>query len=134
MQSPLFSAAAVLYVRPGIPVCDDLMKLVENDKSITVVDIDDLPERPSWLRGVPTLVAADGGPVLKGTTAIRAIKERVRKELRPVARCRAPAAGVDWSTSDCPAEEEEGFQFGELSASAERKPVSLEEMMRLRGA
>jgi len=135
MANPLGFDSAVLYLKPGIAVCDQLWGLAERAVGVKVVNIDDVPERPAWLRGVPTFVLACGGPVLKGTAAIEAVKKRVSQELRPAERCNAPAAGLDWSSSECAPEEggSLGFGDGAISADAEPAAVTLEEMLRRRG-
>jgi len=67
-------AKFVLYYRKGIPACEKLLSLAVRSQEVLIQDVDNIVgQRPTWLCGVPTLVALPSYQLHTGTEAIQVL-------------------------------------------------------------
>jgi hypothetical protein len=148
-DDPLDYVALVLYVRRGVEVCDRLLARVAAAPDVKVVDVRSVEPRPAWLTGVPTCVRPQGGPVHRGSEAVRVIEAHCAAQLRaapaPSGGARAASFGCAAHDDACGAAYEVGASdvAGSLAAGflhqapmRDEPPaaLTLDEMMRRRGA
>lgn len=147
-EEPLDYVSLVLYVKRGVPLCERLLLELAGDLSVAVQDIDAVPERPDWLRGVPTCVRMPGGKVLVGSEAVKAVRahcaSRGPSGLQLCAGgCRAEAFSIGSDgeggiASYGASRTEEAFPLPTLQEPLQEKKkgrgsLDLEELLRLRG-
>jgi len=142
-SDPVDYASFILYVKRGVPACERLARLAAPRQDVIVQDVERLRERPSWLRGVPTLVALPDYVVHTGTAAVQALEAFLARDIGGVSGAAAGAAGA---ARAAPLDgDEPGGGFGGLfcieeddryqeKPSSRSEGLSLEEMLRRRGA
>lgn len=68
-------AKFVLYVRRGVPACDHLARLASRCNEVIIQDVDRISgPRPTWLRGVPSLVELPSYKLQTGTQAVQTLE------------------------------------------------------------
>ena len=158
-QDPMDFVSIILYVRKGIPTCDQLVRAAAPHMDVLVQDVDALQcERPGWLRGVPTAVKIPDYTIHAGSKAIQVISEKCEEGVQGMGaevtsapsasslngatlsssrRDATPPTFADLFTCDAnqndsrpPTAEDERYQDRPKEI---RHTTTLEQMMRLRG-
>ena len=98
-ENPLDYASLVLYVKKGVPACNKLLDLAKKQDAIFIQDVDAIQGvRPSWLKGVPTIVDLSNYMVYTGTRSLSFLQEHIEQstikgfsrsssEIDPTAHC-----------------------------------------------
>ena len=73
-EDPLDFVRLVLYVRRGVPACEQLLAHVSDRMDVLIQDVDSIEgQKPHWLRGVPTVVKMPERQVLTGSHALQCV-------------------------------------------------------------
>lgn len=124
---PLDYAAYIVYVkRKGGAINEQLRCLCADYPELVLQHVEDISpqDRPSWLRGVPTVVQLPSYAISVGTPALDQVKTWASKRPKAVGQKAAPGTGVPL----------EGSFSAPLAAEgdAEIKSSSLEDLLRRR--
>ena len=85
-QDPMDFVSLILYVRRGVPACEELVQLAALHLDVLIQDVDALQcAKPAWLRGVPTAVILPSYSVLTGTQAMAAVREKCANGIQALA-------------------------------------------------
>lgn len=93
-ENPLDYVQLILYVRKGVPACEQLLAQVCDRMDVLIQDVDNIQgDRPPWLRGVPTVVQMPERRVLTGSRAIECVQQELESGIRGICAeaCGAPA-------------------------------------------
>ena len=91
-DNPLDFITCIVYVRQGHAPSERLRQSCAGRLDVLMQDVDAIEgERPSWLRGVPTVVTCPGHQVITGTAAIQYIDELNREPAPPAQTARGMA-------------------------------------------
>lgn len=139
---PTEYADFVLYYKPKHEPCERLKAQVlqsAQTSEVILKNVDDIPQKPPWLTGVPLAVpfrnfgAHKAMQPVVGSAAIGFVESWLASRLQPAsmgaafAESRVPAASLDdvsfHGADDAPVERDQGTKLS----------MSLEELLRLRG-
>jgi hypothetical protein len=104
-NDPMDYAKFVLYVKKGLPACDQVIRLASTRHEVIIQEIDKMANRPEWLRGVPTLVELPTYALHTGTGAIAKLQAYISREIDGIGAMQAPTgigAPLEEETSDAP--------------------------------
>jgi hypothetical protein len=77
-DDPLDFVQLVLYVRRGVPACEQLLAHVSDRLDVLIQDVDIIEgDKPPWLRGIPTVVKMPERQVLTGSRAIECVLREI---------------------------------------------------------
>lgn len=84
-DDPLDFVRLVLYIRKGVPACEQLLAHVSDRMDVLIQDVDSIEgEKPPWLRGVPTVVKMPERQVLAGSRAMQCVLSEDRGTVRGI--------------------------------------------------
>ena len=84
-EDPMDYASLILYVKRGVPVCEELLGFLAGRLDVIVQDVDGISgQRPPWLKGVPTAVELPHYNVLTGTQAVKAVQSLSENSIQGV--------------------------------------------------
>ena len=140
---PIDYASFVLYLKRGVPACEELLRIASTQQDVIVQDIDHIEgPRPSWLRGVPTLVSIPSYTLHTGTQALAVMQQHVRGRIQGVSAQTIVPRGVGASLldeDDMASDVAASFgglsdpRYGDAASDAAEAPRrSLEDMVRQR--
>ena len=92
-SDPMDYAKFVLYVKKGLPACEQVVRLASTRQEVIIQDVDKMGARPDWLRGVPTLVELPSYALHTGTSAISKLRAYVSAEIDGIGALQAQVGG-----------------------------------------
>jgi len=92
-SDPMDYAKFVLYVKKGLPACEQVARLASTRQEVIIQDVAKMGTRPDWLRGVPTLVELPSYALHTGTSAIAKLRAYVAAEIDGIGALQAQTGG-----------------------------------------
>ena len=113
----------IIYYRKGVQESEKLLPYVaDNHLEVRVVDVDTIPKRPDWLRGVPTIILnpRKNPEMLQGSYAVKFVMQWHDNNLKQMSHMEAQNIEIGCaSTFKGPAS---GYYSKELFNSEEQDP------------